>query len=204
MQRGYKKHSNTKKKKSKENETEIAPTSPTRSHTLNVEKTKCQEYDGSEKTQSYFQELKEDFSKEARKVAFIIAVLTLLVLGLYTCETHSTNGITKQQFQRGELPYVWITNDGAGRPAFFPDNPPAITGTMHWGVQYTNYGKSPAYGLHTEKFVSMGEGQPFSEAHKFNDHFGDGEPVPPGKVDIATAVSEEHVTADDFDNFIKD
>jgi hypothetical protein len=109
----------------------------------------------------------------------------------------------REQFRQDERPYVWITNGGIGEPEFILDKNKSgetrTTGQIVWTVHYTNYGKSPAYDLTSDKFISVGAERPFLASFGSPKvKSGKGTPIPPNKDDFGTVVSEPGITPEQY------
>jgi hypothetical protein len=92
----------------------------------------------------------------------------------------------ENRFLEDERPYVWFTASGTNGPEFVlnPGSNPS-TGQVFWQWHYTNYGKTPAYGIQwVHEEIKVGNGRSEVKLDRPY-HFGSGTPLPPGKDDIA-------------------
>jgi hypothetical protein len=161
---------------------------------------------------------REETCRLARK-QFHVSIATLVILAIYTlaaayqaCEmrkateasqksadaatkaagtAQQANNDAENRFRMDERPYVWFTATGTGAPEFIPTpntNPP--TGQIVWSWHYTDYGKTPAYGIQfVREEIRIGK-NPFKVMLQRPYRYGVGTPVPPGKDDFATILSE--------------
>jgi hypothetical protein len=118
---------------------------------------------GKDEAQNSFQRLPERWWKEIHKPKFQVAVLTLLGLIAYTCETHRANNLTgqtlqnaKDQFRRDQRPYVYLLGNHLV-------DPPVIVksgdhqGQMGTAFHFNNYGKSPAIDVRQDGHIAIGD-----------------------------------------------
>jgi hypothetical protein len=149
----------------------------------------------------------------------IIGVALLAIYTGYTIKMYSANrdaadaaqsavANAKEQFRQDARPYVWVTNNGLGQPEFIFDRTltgaPMNTGQILWTFHYTDYGKTPAYNLSSERLFSVGVNSPFRESHGFSQvEKVKGTPVPPNKDDFQTVVSDPGITAEQYKQFLR-
>lgn len=116
----------------------------------------------------------------------------------------------RERFREDERPYIWFTNTGLGGPQYFPNpntNPP--TGQVYWPYHYTDYGKTPAYGVITRRFIQLGKDKPWRESFTTKDtppppSKGKGPPIPPGHDVYNSVISYPgEVTPDDYAKLLK-
>lgn len=156
------------------------------------------------------------------KVKPFVEIVGIVLLAIYTDYTIKMYGANRdaadaaqravanaqEQFRQDARPYVWVTNNGLGQPEFIFDRTltgaPMNTGQIVWTFHYTDYGKTPAYNLSSERFFSVGLNSPFRESHGFS-HVEkvNGTPVPPNKDDFQTVVSEPEITPEKYKEFLK-
>jgi hypothetical protein len=120
-------------------------------------------------------------------------------IGNLNWQAQSTQGalnLTRDQFRMDQRPYIWVTGN-LGTPDWTAmrgsTNLATDLGQVLWTVHYTNYGRTPARELSTEKLISVGE-----EAYRHSFRGEDappaahsaGVPMPPTKEDFVTIVSE--------------
>jgi hypothetical protein len=113
----------------------------------------------------------------------------------------------RDQFQQDQRPYIWFTNNGVGSPQFHttPNTNPT-TGHIVWDWHYTNYGKSPAYGIqHIDHYIKIGDA-PFVRSYKlperrYRPEFG--YLIPPGKDDFSTIVSRPEITPEEYARLLR-
>jgi hypothetical protein len=103
----------------------------------------------------------------------------------------AANQNAREQFQRDQRPYVWLTNEPEALDWTKLENRPVLT----WPLHYTNYGKSPAYNikLHVALEVVLVNGERNSA-----NVISKGAPLPPNKQDLLLAVSSTDVTPEEF------
>jgi hypothetical protein len=111
-------------------------------------------------------------------------------------QAEQANKDARERFQREERPYVWLTSSGIGAPKFVPEPGGKIpdSGQVIWTWHFTNYGKTPAYKLRVQQYMSFDGGQ-FVPSH----HEGPKEPyadvpIPPGQDLLNSVVSEPGIT----------
>ena len=88
------------------------------------------------------------------------------------------------------------------QPTFF--SPPVLKdGKAHvaWDFHYTNYGRSPAYGIKFGGYMEIGEGA--TKRRQAFQMAGSGAPIPPGKDDFRSAFSKLPVTREEFDKLMR-
>jgi hypothetical protein len=102
------------------------------------------------------------------------------------------------RFREDERPYVWFTPTGPGAPVFVQNkgsNPP--TGQVAWEWHYTDYGKTPAYGIQwVYEEIKIGNRRPEIKLNR-SYRVGVGTPLPPGKDDFA-AVPSDPISPDEW------
>jgi hypothetical protein len=103
-------------------------------------------------------------------------------------------------FSLEQRPYIWLTSDRGG-PKFVPV-PPGTEGYIFWDWHYTNYGKTPAYGIRANQEMQIGDNatrrkRVFSGASK------PGPPLPPTKDDFTTAMSKSKITSQEFQRLMR-
>jgi hypothetical protein len=112
------------------------------------------------------------------------------------------------QFQQDARPYIWLTNTGMGNPEYFwPENMPKADPKTHgqiiWTYHFTDYGKTPAYNVVTvSRRIKVGKNSKFKNSYGFKIGKGTGGPIPPGKDDFNTAVSDPGLSRQEFDQLI--
>lgn len=104
---------------------------------------------------------------------------------------------TRDQFRQDQRPFVWLTND-LGQPEFVP-KPGTPTGQVVWDWHFTNYGKTPAYGIRFRQYFKVGN--EFRPGFGSTEQPGIGSPLPPTKVNFSTNVSDP-INADEFSRLI--
>jgi hypothetical protein len=121
---------------------------------LNKSKTNGEQKEGESKIKPYFQELKERLKRNVRKPRFLIEVLALFGLAVYTCETNRTNNLTQQSLQ--------IARD-QNRPYVFTEatlnKPLQLNEQAQFTILMYNGGSSPAvrFRLYTPNIDIGGE-----------------------------------------------
>lgn len=108
------------------------------------------------------------------------------------------NSDAANRFREDERPYIWFTVNGTSSPVFITNqgsNPP--TGQVLWEWHYTDYGKTPAYGIQwVHEEIKVGNRR--SEIKLDRPYrIGSGTPLPPGKDDFA-AVPSNPISPDEW------
>lgn len=153
-------------------------------------------------------------------LAFSVSVATLLSLIAYAYisggQLHEMRKATKaatdaveaaqqantdarERFREDERPYIWFTVMGNGTPEFrlIPNANPPI-GQIVWSWHYTDYGKTPAYGIQfVREEIKIG-GRPFKIMYQQAYRPGIGTLTPPGKDDFASIPSDSGITPQEF------
>jgi hypothetical protein len=115
----------------------------------------------------------------------------------------AANTDAENRFREDERPYIWFTAAGNGTPEFHPTpntNPP--TGQVVWSWHYTDYGKTPAYGLQfIREEIKVGD-RPFKIMFERAYRPGIGTVIPPGKDDFATIPSSP-IAQEDFNRLLQ-
>lgn len=144
--------------------------------------------------QEHAAERKEDNAQERKKyVVEIITLISVLVVALLTalqaCYTREAVNNSEIQFHSDQRPILWITND-LGMPVSC-----GTAGQVCWNWQYQNYGKTPAHEVKFYQFIQIGDG-PW--VRSFSSHEGPdlGAPIPPGKIDNDSIVSDPATRVD--------
>lgn len=108
-----------------------------------MNETNSQEEETEEATGGYFGDLIKSFKRSTRKAKFFIELAALVVVILYTCETHRTNRLTeralkqsKQQFADDQRPYIWFVGMRAV--------PWTTDKKLQENIYFANFGKTPA------------------------------------------------------------
>jgi hypothetical protein len=105
---------------------------------------------------------------------------------------------SRKQFLTEERPIVWITNE-LGSPVFVPNRVQKETGQIVWTVHYTNYGKTPTKDLKLAKSIKLGD-QSFTSYGEADGEVG--APLPPGKNDMTTFISEPGISKAQFNKLL--
>lgn len=111
-----------------------------------------------------------------------------------------------------QRPIIWLastekitTPQSNWLPQFIRDRLNPQYGQIVWSWAYTNYGKTPPQNILIDHFMRLGDG-PWKRSHgRPPKSFG--APIPPGKVDFATVVSDpipesEYVRLSNLDHSI--
>jgi hypothetical protein len=106
---------------------------------------------------------------------------------------------SRDQFTKDQRPYVWLTNNGIGKPEFAPSPNSAGTGQVVWTYHYTDYGKTPAYNIHISHAIRVGD-RPF-QSYGFKGKTL-GAPLPPGNDVFVTVVSDPGIPKEDWDRLV--
>jgi hypothetical protein len=103
----------------------------------------------------------------------------------------------REQFRQDQRPYVWLTNNLGGPTLFVPPRSSTSEGYVAWPWHYTNYGKTPAYNVHFNGTMYIGD-QASTRKHIY-ERSKMAAPLPPGKDDFSTAVyNRSKVSLQDF------
>jgi hypothetical protein len=138
-------------------------------------------------------------------VAFFTAALFAATMALYLATRdlvhdakHATE-IAQQNFASDQRPYIWLVNESPTDPPDriiqYSDNRAA------WQWRLTNYGKSPALGVHLSTFMKIKDGD-FKRGHGAETYTAP--PVPQNSVYVDTVFSEETFTQEQFDSLLKE
>jgi hypothetical protein len=105
--------------------------------------------------------------------------------------------LTKQE----QRPIIWLTN--LGDPHLVMDRPPSdpTTGQIVWDWHYTNYGKTPA--LHVSSHDVMVVENKREDSFGANPAGSVGAPLPPGKDDFCSVVSQPGIKPERFSHLVQ-
>lgn len=109
------------------------------------------------------------------------------------------NRDAEERFRKDERPYVAETPKSTEPPHFLTTKP-NVTGQIAWNFHYSNFGKTPAYHLHSEQFIKLGDG-PFVRSNGEPKHRGE-TILPPTGDNFITAVSAP-IAPEELDQLLK-
>ena len=113
------------------------------------------------------------------------------------------NSDARDRFEEDERPYIWFNATGTGAPEFIqtPNSSPS-TGQVVWSWHYTDYGRTPAYGVQwVFEEIKIGN-RPFKVMlQRPYGHIGS--VTPPGKDDFATIPSKPGLTQEEFNHLLQ-
>lgn len=113
--------------------------------------------------------------------------------------------VTVQNFSKDQRPVLWLPNDqrinGESFPQFnvLPQSKDG-KGQIAWSFTYTNFGKAPANGIKFGGYLAWGE-RAIRDIRPIR-WTGTSSPLPPGKVDFRTLLSDSIYRAE-FDQFMR-
>jgi len=105
----------------------------------------------------------------------------------------------RKQFRQDQRPYIWLSDILKGPTLFVPPGSQVLEGGyVTWEWHYTNYGNSPAYDIHFDGTVLIGNHATSRGKHVFEPSQM-APPLPPGKDDFSTAIyNKRKVTIQEF------
>lgn len=167
-----------------------------------MDQSKPKETETTNQHQGFFPDLWTDVKTEFRRARFYVELGALIGLVFYVCETKRTNNLTqvalntsKQQFRIDQRPYVWVSEPGPFLRA--PHSTGNTSDKLAFQFKFTNYGKSPAIHYQVDARIAIGENAWEKIVWKSLDA-DKGSILPPGKVDVNEALSDQAVSEEFF------
>jgi len=147
-------------------------------------------------------------------IAGALAIITLFTLVIFKNQLTEMQKATKaavdaataaqqanrdaeSRFKEDSRPYIWFTATGNGSPEFIPQ-----TNQIVWSFHYTDYGRTPAYGIQfVQEQIKVGD-KPLKTMYRKEYNAGIGTVVPPGKDDFATMASDPGINPQEFSRLL--
>lgn len=100
---------------------------------------------------------------------------------------HQALNDSKSNFIAEQRPILWLTDD-IGAPQVFKNPHDPTSGQLLWTWHFTNYGKTPPQDFRFKQYFKLGSAAPVQSHGELAESIG--APIPPGKKDFATVVSD--------------